>query len=305
MTELIKMQPGIYPGLDFEVYKKIDAFNQSGLLDIFDCPARYWYNKNNQKDTDAMRFGRMLHTAVLEQHLFDERYIVMPDFTIGIVNPKDGLPYKAPKLSGEYQAKKKLFEAQNTDKEVVSIEQYSDMIQLQKSLILKPETNWIFEQKLQQRELTLVWEDASTGLMCKARIDIALFRTSSYSQAYYLADVKKTISSNEFKFISSVEKFGYHIQAAHYMAGAEALGMLEDEADFIHVTFEQEAPHLIGCFKIGKSALEAGRQELRKGMEIYKRCKEANEWPGYPDGIKDIDFGKEALQRSANRVSYN
>jgi hypothetical protein len=307
-NELIDFPDGVYPNIEFEEYKQIKAFNQSGLSNIFDCPARYFFDKHNKKDTPSTRFGRMLHTAVMESEAFDTRYTVMPDFAEqlkGTINPKNGLPYTNIRNTNNYKSLVEKFNAENSDKEIIEFDSYTNMLMLQKMLLLKPETNWLFDYKLQQRELTLVWTDSATGLKCKARIDMLLCRTASFDNGFYICDVKKTLSSNPFKFTNSIEAYGYHIQAAHYLAGAEALGIIESDCDFIHITFEEEAPHLIGCFKMDKATIEAGRQELRKGMEIYKKCLDENTWPGYPDGIKDIGFTTEQLKRSANRVAYN
>lgn len=72
------MKPGIYD-ISFEEYQAIDAINMSKLKDIKRSPAHFYAQHLSPlrvpfKDTNALRFGRMVHTYILEPHLFDDEY---------------------------------------------------------------------------------------------------------------------------------------------------------------------------------------------------------------------------------------
>ena len=71
------MKPGIYEGIPFDDYLKIDAVSNSLLNEFRSCPARAkYYMDNGSVSTEAMNMGSALHTAVLEPHLFDSRFVV-------------------------------------------------------------------------------------------------------------------------------------------------------------------------------------------------------------------------------------
>lgn len=291
--------PGIYEDLSFEDYLAIDAFNQSGCLQLLKCPARYRFDKLNQKTSDAMEFGHLLHSALLEPQSFCPA--IMPDYTIGLLDPKTGLPYANPRATKAYKEAVKEFEAKNAGRLIIDAAKNLTINEIALSLNLYPDIQSLLSNP-GKTELTLVWNDSSTGLLCKARIDKALTRTNG--EAYYLLDLKTTDSAANTDFSYKAGMLGYDVQAAHYLAGAEALGLLEEDAEFLHLVIEREAPHLVACYQLQQKDLERGRKLLRKCMEIYKQCLEADSWPGYPDGIQPLNLSKSAHDWAEKQLEF-
>lgn len=282
------MKGGIYEGLSFEDYKAIDAFNQSGCLELFKCPAKYWYKRNKQKTTKSMDFGNLVHISLLEPHLLEQKVQVMPDLTQGILTKK-GLPSKTPKNSDEYRARVAKFYADNPNVMIVEHEELEKLVSIKNNLSDYPEIQWFFKEKGKE-ELTLVWECPDTGILCKARIDKALLNPNK--KAYYLVDIKTAYDADASTFSYESGKRGYHVQSAHYLDGAKALGFASENCEFAHVVLENQAPHLIASYQLDDDDIELGRLLVKRAKQIYARCKEQDDFPAYPDGIRPISLKK-------------
>ncbi len=282
------MKGGIYEGLSFEDYKAIDAFNQSGCLELFKCPAKYWDNRNKQKTTKSMDFGSLVHISLLEPHLLEEKVKVMPDLTQGILTKKGKLSL-TPKNSDEYRARVAKFHADNPNLLIVGNEELQKLIKARDNLSDYPEIQWFFKEKGKE-ELTLVWECPDTGIMCKARIDKALFNANK--KAYYLIDIKTAYDADPSTFSYEIGKFGYHVQSGHYLDGAEILKLAAPDCEFVHVVLENQGLHLPAAYQLDDDDIELGRLLVKRAKQIYARCKEKNNFPAYPDGIRPISLRK-------------
>lgn len=124
-----------------------------------------------------------------------------------------------------------------------------------------------------EKEKTLVWEDAETGQLCKARLD-----------AYKIAD--ETIY--DIKSCSNIQKFSYelfvrkyHWQAAFYLQGAQALGLPLKKFKFICV----ENKPIFGCrvFSLTPEAMALGAHQISPLIQKFQECSKADQWPGYPE----------------------
>jgi len=70
-------QNKIITDLSNEDYHTSMALSSSNLKDMLISPYHYWYKKNApHKSTPALLFGTLLHTMLLEPHLFDKEYFV-------------------------------------------------------------------------------------------------------------------------------------------------------------------------------------------------------------------------------------
>ena len=85
--------------------------------------------------------------------------------------------------------------------------------------------------------------------------------------------------------------YGYHIQAAHYINGFEAVSGRKILA-FIFVVIETEPPYAINIFKAADDFVNVGKNKVRELYELYASCFEKNSWPGYSEGIKELRLPK-------------
>jgi len=99
-------------------------------------------------------------------------------------------------------------------------------------------------------------------------------------------DLKTTLDASKAGFARSVAKFGYHVQRAHYLDILQhATGR---ELDMLFVTVEKEAPYLVNVHQLDQEFADMGVTEAMQAVDVYRRCMESGEWPGYPVEINRL-----------------
>lgn len=93
-------------------------------------------------------------------------------------------------------------------------------------------------------------------------------------------DIKTTLDASPSGFARSAAKFGYHIQRGHYLDVLKrASGR---DVEMLFVTVEKDAPHLVGVHQLNQEFADMGVAEALEARDIFSRCRESGEWPGYP-----------------------
>lgn len=244
--------------MDIAAYHAHPALGSSRLRELLKSPAHF--RANLRRETEALQLGSLVHTLVLEPHTFPERYLVVPKID---GRTKEGKAAKAaladdPRIAvdGETMA-----EASACATSIMSHRVYQQI-------------------RDAQVEHTVFWTDAETGIECKARFDVL---------GPLLVDLKTTRDASPKGFQRAIATYGYHIQAAHYMAGAIANGM--DPRGFLFACVETSAPYLAAGYLLGNPTLEQGERERREALTTYARCLREDRWPGYNDDrIEVIDL---------------
>lgn len=147
-----------------------------------------------------------------------------------------------------------------------------------------PVASALFSPERGKPEQTLIWRDEETGVWRRARLDWLPDPTGGR----LIAGDYKTANSADLDSIQrSVYKFGYHMQAAWYLDGLQALGFADFPA-FVFVFQEKTPPYLITVIELDVVAQRIGRERNRKALEIYRDCTAADHWPGHATDIELI-----------------
>jgi hypothetical protein len=80
-------------------------------------------------------------------------------------------------------------------------------------------------------------------------------------------------------------KWGYHRQAAHYIAGIEAT-LQREVAAFVFGAVTDQYPFIADCFILVDEALLRGRIERDALLASYAQCSASGIWPAFGDGPK-------------------
>lgn len=128
-------------------------------------------------------------------------------------------------------------------------------------------------------EQSFVARDPESGVMCRIRID--WLPDVPAGQRAIAVDYKTSADASPDGFGTSMGKYGYHQQGPFYGDALTWLG-LADDVQFVFVVQEKDPPHLITYGTPSPRAVEWGRLLNRKARDIYARCTERGEWPGYP-----------------------
>lgn len=241
----------------FSNYTEQSGLSQSQLKYLLKCPALFKHHildGNNDFDSVALKTGRILHKLVLEPSDFDKEFFVTEKIR------------RSGKVWDEMQqmaaGKDIIFEE--------DIKSVSDM----RDQILKHE----YAAKLLKdsiNEVSIYWKHKETGIDCKSRIDAI----KKAGDDVFLIDIKTARSVTESSFMHSIFTYGYHIQAAFYMDAYYTATKIMPNF-FIIIAVDKTAPHLVAIyiFKNDSAALEFGRQQYERLLNIYSDCIDQDKW---------------------------
>lgn len=138
----------------------------------------------------------------------------------------------------------------------------------------------------QRTELVAIWQE--DGAMCRARFD-SLDGATIY-------DLKTTREGTDQAIERSIRQYGYHIQAAAYVSALEHLGPeLAGRVSFVPIFVECDTNEVIPV-ELAANVLEVGRRRWKRAIDAWKRCLDANRWPGYaPSERRVIEFSEYAV----------
>jgi hypothetical protein len=142
-------------------------------------------------------------------------------------------------------------------------------------------------------EFVIVWPDEETGLMCRAMIDCV----PDYSDEMIIVDLKsKANHADPLSVSTSIARFQYDQQFAHYIAGIRALiklGILPPVTAIKPwiVVVGKEEPYVPLARPIEDETIRQAEIKNRKALDLYAECSIRGVWPGYddPDDIEDVE----------------
>jgi hypothetical protein len=291
--------PGLYPDIHEDEYSAWDAVRSSTLKRMDDSPAHAWHELQNPSEpTESMIFGTAAHFCVLQPDRFGSRYVVAGECCA--TKKGDG---KKCTHSGIVENNGEWFcgvhkpkDAVSSGRKVLSADDYNRCLAIRASVMSHPKAGELLGRAVSV-ELSGVYEDDETGVLCKFRTDAVLETPNA------IVDLKTTEDANPVKFRRSIYDFGYHISGAHYLTGMAKLRRPKEH--FILIAVEKHPPFSLAVYRLRDDAIEFGAQRRRELLQTYKRCREMDcFWPyqfDYKTGefqIEDIGV-PEYLMRSA------
>jgi hypothetical protein len=259
---------GIYPDMDEATYRAAPAVSCSTLKRFADAPAKAHVAL---PETDSMRAGRLIHSAVMEAWSFDARY------------QRTDLDRRGTEAWQEEEAA-----ALSTGRTLIKTAEYDKLAAIRDAVHAHPTARELLAPGL-TTETAVFWDDPLTGARCRARMD------GIRRDMQLVLDVKTTGDASPREFARSAAKLRMHWQAAWYLDGiAAAPGGFRPEA-FLFIAVERDAPHLIAVYELPTDAIDAGRRQIRAALHGYLECERRGEWPGYPPTITPLHLPEWAL----------
>ena len=129
-------------------------------------------------------------------------------------------------------------------------------------------------------EQTLVWDE--TGVLCRARLDW------SRDDRACIDDYKTTgRSANPESWSRTLFGMGYDVQAAFYLRGLAAVAgpAVAGMADFRFVVQETSAPYALSVISLSPAALQLADDKVAWAIDLWRRCMDQDDWPGYPTRV--------------------
>jgi hypothetical protein len=229
------------------------------------------------EDSDALAFGRLVHTVILEPHRLDE-YAVLNAEVIGV--KADGSPADNPKATKAW--KDAVFAAKRDGLAVIDGRTLAKAQAMADAVANHAEAGRLLAQAV-EHEVSM-YADHPTGAPVRGRLDLV--------GSDFVADIKTCRDGDPAEFGRVMHKLMYHVSAANYLDIAQANGIPAERFDLICLETE---PTLSGEYRV--SVLEIHGDAVAKGRELMAEA--CSRWlalgkridlPSYGDGRHVIDL---------------
>jgi hypothetical protein len=275
--------PGVYPGVPMLRYHRWPCASNSRLSKIRQSPAHLKAYLEQPTDSATFALGRATHAAILEPDVFSASY-VLPERCTAIKKDKarcdnSGIVYAGGEWFCGVHGKGIASVANNVT--VLPPADYRAALSMRDAVFAHPKAARLLSGK-GEAELSALWQDETTGVMCKARLD----RYSPIIAGGAIVDIKTTRNASPTAFERAIYEHGYHRQAAFYLQAAKATGLNAEH--FVIVAVEKEPPFAVALYRVSEAAITAGEEQLKPLLALYGQCVASDTWPGYSENIEDI-----------------
>lgn len=259
-------EPGVYDGMPDAVYHGDPvpggSLSHSGLKSLLDCPARFDDDRRNGRHhVGAFDVGHAAHAQVLGVGL-DVVIIEADDYKGKAAQQERRVAYAAGKVP-------------------VLTHEWAAVQAMAAKLRTHHTAGRLFVPGRGHAERSLFWFDVEFGFWRRARLDWSMRLPDG---RFAIVDYKTTEYASPSNISSALFKFGYYTQDPFYCDGVRAVG-LGDDVVCLFVFQERRRPYLVTVAEVHPEDREWGRLQVRRGLDLYARCREANHWPDYADDI--------------------
>lgn len=259
--------PTIRHDLTNAEYHSSPAISKSGLDLIRKAPALFrWRQKNRQLPTPALRWGTLIHLAVLEPWLLDQDIMVAP---------------KIDRRTSAGKAEWEAFLIASENKELVTAEEMAELMATRDAVHAHPAAAKALAGT-PTIEQSIFWDHE--GIACRCRPD-------AVTASGVIVDLKTTRDASPDGFAKSIAQYRYHVQAAYYSDGYEAAFGRQPKG-FVFIAVETEPPFLVAVYVASEAMIMRGRADYLADLETFRQCRDADEWPGYATAPITIDLPK-------------
>lgn len=269
----IKRNPGVYYNVPFSEYLEIDAVNHSALkmADRSMAHVHWCLEGASREPTDAMQLGTALHAWLLERDRYAELVAVKPEFT----------------GEGAKKRRAEWMEA-NNGKAIIS-ETGEESVKAMGIAVSRHKAARKLAAAPGKREVVLVWMDAPTGVMCKARADKVI-------EPNLIVDIKTTEKAAPWAFRASIGRYSYHTGIAFYERGAKALGLHDDIVGCL-LAVESDDPHGVAVYELDGPSKNEGHNKVEAWLRMVAQAQTTGAWPGYSDEVELIGLPSWAMRK--------
>jgi hypothetical protein len=263
-------EPGIYDMTNEEYHSHRYALSSSGARKLLPpgCPAKFrWEQDNPQPVKKVFDIGNAAHKLVLGTG---------PELRIVDYERWDTKAAKA-----------EVAEARAAGAIPLKRPEWEQVHAMADALRAHPVASLLFDPGQGTPERSLFWRDEKTGVMLRARLD---WLPNPRAGRLIIPDYKTCASAEPERLMRAVDEFGYHQQDDWYRRGARALDLADDDAAFVFVCQEKQAPYVVTVIEMDATARRIGAARNRRAIERFAECTRTGHWPGYSDEIAYVSL---------------
>ena len=283
------MKPGLYYDLDQATYHSdTETLSASGAKVLLG-------SRSPSPDSDAILFGQLLHTLILEPHKLDT-YAVLNADVIGLT--VKGEKSDNPKATKAW--KEAVFKAKRDGLIVVDGPTIAKAQSLANAIGNHPEASRLLAQATHHE--VSAYADHPSGARVRGRFDLVLPDA--------IVDIKTAVDGSPENFGRVMHKRMYHVSAANYVDIARANGLTVNRFDLVCVEKEPTpgGEYRVSVLEIHEDAIDKGRELMaeacarwlalgkRVDLPSYGSERHVIDLPGwaYDDEDDDFTFGETA-----------
>jgi exodeoxyribonuclease VIII len=206
------------------------------------------YLKKDYEQIQAMVLGSAVHTAILEPHYWDDRYVVMDNTLICAE-----IGGKRPTATKAYSDWMEQFQKDNIGKTILSQSEKDIVDKIQKKCALSGILDTYFSGGEAEKTITGVVKDYDEEFEALCIID--------YDSDFQSVDLKTTSKPlNKFRY--DANELGYDIQAklTNSLNGKE----------FVFIVVQTVSPFDIGIFTCSDYFMNRGKDKINTALQNYK-----------------------------------
>lgn len=258
---------GLHRGIAASHYHADPSVSNTMLSAMTKSPAHCYAlhlnpNRPVVEDTDAKSLGKLTHCAILEPETLDRHYVVKPAGMSFVT--KDGKAWR---------------DAQTPGLEIVTDDSMRSARSMGEAIRRVPVLAKLLSSGV--AEASCFWDDAATGLRCRARPDWLHFTGPKSAVA---VDVKTIADLTEKKVQSAIANHGYHRQQAHYSNGIRACDVHLEE--FVFAFVSSSYPFIAVAYVLDDDSRDQGQEEVTELLGTFANCTKLNMWPAFGSGYQ-------------------
>lgn len=241
-------QEGIYFNMPEADYHALPYFSRSFAEEVnFDLEEAEYRLTNPVKQTDAMALGTAIHSMFLEEKTFNDIYVRHPnysdfagkkilktsediqEFLVSVGERKTGKkeeliarakPWIDPRhfVIWDEEIAKFNEKVEREGKRVLSNDDFETMKGLRESFAKRNEIKEILSEGYS--EVTIIWKDEETGIMCKCRLDRIRPEAIGEVKSFSVKNKKKSLFEYLFK---EIVYNSYNLQFAVYQEAVDTI----------------------------------------------------------------------------------
>lgn len=248
-----------------DVYHSHPALSQSEIkLAAEKSPRHLSHQRRHPRPaTDSMKLGTAAHCAILEPMEFEKRYFAAPKADR---RTKEG---KAVWTAAEEWAKE-------SGVELLTEGEYESAMEMFAAVREDRDVSRLLENGVAERACF----GHLYGGSAKALLDY--YRPKTHE----IVDLKSTRSAARHHFERDIRSYRYHWQACWY---TDLVRELTGETPrFKIVAVENVPPYCAQVFEIKFDLMAIARVEIKRAVELIRKCEETGVWPGYRGEVQEI-----------------
>jgi hypothetical protein len=247
--------------MTFAEYQALPAINASAIKAGFALSMKHMHaimTGKPKEQTPAMKWGKMVHSAILERELFFDT-----------MNVFDGT-----KRGKDWEAFK---DGKDIDT-IVTRDELSELAAISEAVHLNPDAHRLIRRST--HEQTAIWSDPDYG-SAKARLD-------GFSVEDGMIELKTTSKIKPDMFAKQFCGMGYDIQCGWYCEGARLSGLSKKLPACFVIVIESSEPFDVAVYELPNTVIKVGLSKAKRIATAYRQAEKSGVFAGVSEGITEL-----------------